>query len=180
MISCAEYLISQKYTAPAKLVLNGGSAGGILVGRAITERPDLFAAAIPEVGVMNPVRFEASPNGSGNIPEFGTIKDSIECMALIEMDSYLHLKKGVKYPATLVTAGINDPRVIVWQPAKFAARLQEVNTSKKPILLRVDYSSGHGFGDVKSVLFERIADLFAFALWQTGHPDFQIKDTKAF
>ena len=180
VISCAEYLISQKYTAPAKLILNGGSAGGILVGRAITERPDLFAAAIPEVGVMNPVRFEASPNGSGNIPEFGTIKDSIECMALIEMDSYLHLKKGEKYPATLITAGMNDPRVIVWQPAKFAARLQAENASNKPILFRVDYASGHGFGDVKSVTFERLADLISFALWQTGHPDFQIKDKKAF
>jgi prolyl oligopeptidase len=174
-VSCAEYLISQKYTSPEKLILNGGSAGGILVGRAITERPDLFAVAIPEVGLMNPLRGEESPNGPPNVREFGTVKDSVECMALIEMDSYLHLKKGEKYPATLVTAGMNDPRVIVWQPAKFAARLQEVNASNKPILFRVDYASGHGIGDVKSVTFERWADLFSFALWQTGHPDFQVK-----
>jgi prolyl oligopeptidase len=175
VISCAEYLISQKYTSPEKLILSGESAGGILVGRAITERPDLFAVAIPEVGLMNPLRFEESPNGPANVREFGTVKDSVECMALIEMDSYLHLKKGEKYPATLVTAGMNDPRVIVWQPAKFAARLQAENASNKPILFRVDYASGHGFGDVKSVKFERLADLISFALWQTGHPDFQVK-----
>lgn len=180
VISCAEFLINQKYTSPEKLVLNGGSAGGILVGRAITERPDLFAAVIPEVGLMNPVRFEEAPNGPANVREFGTVKDSVECMALIEMDSYLHLKKGEKYPAALVTAGMNDPRVIVWQPAKFAARLQEVNASNKPMLFRVDYASGHGIGDVKSVRFERFADLFSFALWQTGHPDFQLKRKKAF
>jgi prolyl oligopeptidase len=175
VISCAEYLISQKYTSPEKLILSGGSAGGILVGRAITERPDLFAVAIPEVGLMNPLRFEESPNGPANVREFGTVKDSVECMALIEMDSYLHLKKGEKYPATLVTTGMNDPRVIVWQPAKFAARLQAENASNKPILFRVDYESGHGIGDVKSVAFERLADLISFALWQTGHPDFQLK-----
>ena len=178
VISCAEYLISEKYTSPEKLVLNGASAGGILVGRAMTERPDLFAVAIPEVGLMNPVRFEEAPNGPANVREFGTVKDSLECKALMEMDSYLHLKKGVKYPATLVTAGMNDPRVIVWQPAKFAARLQDVNASNKPILLRVDYASGHGIGDVKSVAFERMADLLSFALWQTGHPDFQLKEKK--
>lgn len=181
MISCAEFLISKKYTSPEKLILSGGSAGGILIGRAITERPDLFAVAIPQVGMMNPLRFEETPNGGpGNVAEFGTVKDSTECMALIEMDAYLHVKKGEKYPATLVTAGMNDPRIIAWQPAKFAARLQAENGSGKPILLRIDYQSGHGIGDTKSVMFERAADGLSFALWQVGHPDFQIKDKKAF
>jgi prolyl oligopeptidase len=94
-------------------------------------------------------------------------------MALIEMDSYLKIKDKVKYPATLTVAGFNDPRVIVWQPAKFAARLQAANASRKPILFDVDYTSGHGVGDTKSKSFADYADLMAFALWQTGHPDFQ-------
>ena len=109
------------------------------------------------------------------MPEFGTVKDSIECMALIEMDAYLHVKDGVKYPATLVTAGMNDPRLIAWEPAKFAARLQAANTSDNPILFWVDYEAGHGFGDTKTTTFERIADVNSFALWQTGNPRFQIK-----
>ena len=104
----------------------------------MTERPDLFAAAIPEVGDLNSVRAEESPSGPVNVPEFGTVKDSDECMALIEMDAYLHLRKGVEYPATFITAGMNDPRIIAWVPAKFAARLQAVNASNKPILFWVD------------------------------------------
>lgn len=175
LISCAEYLIDKRYTRPQKIAINGGSAGGILIGRAMTERPDLFAAAIPEVGCMNPLRAEQSPNGLVNVPEFGSVNNPVECMALIEMDSYLHLKDGVKYPATLVTAGMNDPRVIAWQPAKFAARLQEANASDKPILFWADFDAGHGIGDTKTKQFEGLADTFSFALWQTGHPKFQIK-----
>ena len=143
------------------------------IGRAITERPDLFAAAIAEMGVLNPLRFENSPNGPTHAPEFGTVKDSAECMALIEMDSYLKIKNGTKYPATFVTAGMNDPRVIAWQPAKFAARLQSANASNKPILFLVDYSAGHGIGNTKTKQFENLADALAFAFWQTGHPQFQ-------
>ncbi len=138
LIACAEYLVREKYTSPGKIVINSASAGGILVGRAMTERPDLFAAAIPEVGCLNALRMEESPNGPVNAPEFGTVKDSVECMALIEMDAYLKIQDNVNYPATLVTAGMNDPRVIAWQPAKFAARLQAANVSDKPILFLAD------------------------------------------
>ncbi|MGQ8336446.1 prolyl oligopeptidase family serine peptidase [Sunxiuqinia sp. A32] len=175
LIACAEYLINEDYTSAKKIAINGGSAGGILIGRAMTERPDLFAVAIPEVGCMNTIRAEESPNGPINVPEFGTVKDSVECMALIEMDSYYHIEDGENYPATLVTAGMNDPRVIAWQPAKFAAKLQNANASDKPILLLVDFEAGHGIGDSKSKTFESIADIFSFALWQTGHPEFQVK-----
>jgi len=175
-IACAEYLTDKKYTSPEKLAVFGGSAGGILVGRAITERPELFAAAVSLVGVMNPLRIEQSPNGPVNAPEFGTVKDSVECMALMEMDAYLHVKDDVAYPATLVTAGFNDPRVIVWQPAKFVARMQAANGSGGPILFDVDYTSGHGVGDTKSKSFEDIADLISFALWQTGHREFKLQD----
>jgi len=175
LIACTEYLIKEKYSSRGKIAITGGSAGGILIGRAMTERPDLFAAAIPRVGCMNPLRAEESPNGPVNVPEFGTVKDSVECIALIDMDSYLHIEKGTEYPATLVTAGMNDPRVIAWQPAKFAARLQAYNASDNPILFWVDYEAGHGLGDLKSKGFESMADRLGFALWQTGHPEYQIK-----
>jgi hypothetical protein len=108
-------------------------------------------------------------------------QQQIACMALLEMDSYLHLKKGEKYPATLVTAGMNDPFVVAWQPAKFAARLQADNGSNKPILFWTDYEAGHGMiGMRKSKAFESWADFYSFALWQMGHRDFQLKEKKAF
>lgn len=175
VIACAEYLVTEKYTSPKNIAVYSLSAGGLLVGRAMTERPDLFAAAISRVGVMNPLRFEETPNGPANIHEFGTVKDSVECMALIEMDPYLHVKDGVEYPATLVTAGMNDQKVIAWQPGKFAARLQAANTSDKPILFWVDYEARHGTGFTKSKQFESLADILSFALWQTGHPKYQLK-----
>lgn len=173
LIACADYLVKNQYTSPGKVAINGGSAGGILIGRAMTERPDLFAVAIPEVGILNAVRMENSPNGPANTPEFGTMQKEDEAKALLEMDAYQHLKPGTKYPATLVTAGFNDPRVIAWQPAKFAARLQASNTSGKPILFFTDYDAGHGIGDSRQKQFESIADLLAFGLWQTGAPAFQ-------
>jgi prolyl oligopeptidase len=176
LIATAEHLVSDKYTSPKKIVINGGSAGGILIGRAMTERPDLFAAAIPEVGCMNPLRGEDSPNGPVNVPEFGTVKDSIEFLALMEMDSYLHVKDGESYPATMITAGMNDPRVIAWQPGKFAARLTAANKSDKPVLFLTDFEAGHGIGDSKTKQFESLSDLMAFGLWQTGHPEFQLND----
>jgi prolyl oligopeptidase len=176
LIACAEYLVENGYTSPGKIAINGGSAGGILIGRAMTERPDLFAATVPEVGVMNPLRAEETPNGPVNAPEFGTVQDSVETLALIEMDSYLKVQDGVEYPATLVTAGMNDPRVIAWQPAKFAARLIAANASDEPILLWVDFESGHGVGNTKTKQFETMADRIAFGLWQTGHPDFRYRN----
>ncbi len=178
LIGCADYLVNKKYTSPKKLAIIGGSAGGILIGRAMTERPDLFAVAIPFVGVMNPIRIEEFSNGPGNEAEFGNPKDSTECMALMEMDAYMHLEKGKKYPATLVTAGMNDPFVAAWQPAKFAARLQADNASNKPILFWTDYEAGHGaIGVTRSKTLESWADFYRFALWQMGCPDFQVKNS---
>ena len=146
----------------------------IMVSRAITERPDLYAAAICEVGVANSLRAEFSPNGPGNIAEFGTVKDSIECKALYEMDGVQHVQNNVNYPATLCIAGWNDPRVVPWQPAKFAASLQNASKSGKPVLLKVNYDSGH-FTEDKYVNYKNIADQNAFFLWQTGHPLYQIR-----
>lgn len=173
-ISCAEYLVSKGYTSPSKLAGTGTSAGGILISRAITERPDLFAAAICNVGCANAMRLEFSSNGPDNIPEFGTVKDSIECKALYEMDGMQHVVKGIKYPAVLCVAGWNDARVVPWQPGKLAAALQNASTSGKPVLMKVNYDNGH-FTEDKDVTYANFADQFAFGMWQCGHPDFQLK-----
>jgi prolyl oligopeptidase len=172
--SCAEYLIANGWTKPSKLAGSGGSAGGILISRAITERPDLYAAVICNVGVANAMRVEFSANGPVNITEFGTVKDSVECKALYEMDGMQHVVNGTKYPAVICIAGWNDPRVIAWEPGKFAAALQNASSSGKPVLMKVNYNSGH-FTEDRSVTLANIADQFAFIMWQCGHPDFQLK-----
>ena len=176
--SCAEYLIAKGYTNPAKLAGTGTSAGGILISRAITERPDLYAAAICNVGCANAMRLEFSANGPVNIPEFGTVKDSTECRALYEMDGMQHVVAGTKYPAVICVTGWNDPRVVPWEPGKFAAALQNASTSGKPVMLKVNYDDGH-FTEDKSVTFANFADQFAFVLWQCGHPDFQLKSDRS-
>ena len=171
-ISCAEYLVKKGYTSPQKLAGTGTSAGGILISRAITERSDLFAAAVCNVGCANAMRMEFSPNGPVNTPEFGTVKDPIECQALFEMDGVQHVQKGVKYPAVMGVGGWNDPRVAAWEPGKFVAALQQATDSGKPVLMKVNYDNGH-FTEEKIVTFKNFADQFAFLLWQTGHKDFQ-------
>ncbi|UCA60124.1 prolyl oligopeptidase family serine peptidase [Chryseobacterium rhizoplanae] len=176
LIDCTEYLIKKGYTSKDKTAIWGTSAGGITIGRAMTERPDLFKAAIVEVGMTNMLRFENTPNGEGNIKEFGTVKKPEEFKNLLEMDAYHHIKKGVKYPATFITGGINDNRVIVWQPAKFAAKLMASNISKNPILLKIDYEGGHGNNVPIAQRYSSLSDIFAFALWQLGHPDYQPKE----
>ncbi len=171
-ISCAEYLVKKGYTSPQKLAGTGTSAGGILISRAITERPDLFAAAVCNVGCANAMRLEFSPNGPVNTPEFGTVKDPVECQALFEMDGVQHVEKGVKYPAVMGVGGWNDPRVTAWEPGKFVAALQAATSSSNPVLMKVNYDNGH-FTEEKSVTFKNFAGQFAFVLWQTGHKDFQ-------
>ncbi|MBW6495452.1 MAG: prolyl oligopeptidase family serine peptidase [Burkholderiaceae bacterium] len=149
--------------------ISGGiSAGGILVGRAMTERPDLFAVVIPAVGALDLVRAETTPNGVPNIPEFGSRATEPGFRALLAMSTYHHINDGVRYPAVLLTHGANDPRVEVWNSTKTAARLMAASTSGKPIVLRLDYDSGHGSGNTKSQSLDQRADSFAFALWQMG------------
>jgi len=165
-IACAEYLISEKYTSASHLAGEGGSAGGILIGNSIAERPDLFGAAVDAVGVNDAVRAETTSNGVPNIPEFGSTKTEEGFKALLEMDAYLKIKDGVQYPAVLLVTGINDPRVEPWMSAKMAARLQTATSSGKPILLRVDYDAGHGFGSTKRQRNEQNADIYAFLFGQ--------------
>jgi prolyl oligopeptidase len=155
------------------MAVRGGSAGGILVGRTITERPELFGAAIDDVPVSDSLRMETSANGVPNIPEFGSVKTEEGFKALYAMSPYAHVKDGVAYPAVLLTTGINDPRVDAWEAAKMTARLQAASTSGKPILMRIDYDAGHGFGSTKKSSYEVAADRFAFLFWQFGVKGFQ-------
>ena len=172
-IACGEWLVANKYTSPAKMSIMGGSAGGIFVGRAITDRPDLFGAAVDQVPASDLMRAEFSANGVPNIPEFGTVKSEEGFKGLLAMSSYHAVKDGVKYPAVLLTTGFNDPRVDSWEAGKMAARLAAASTSGKPILLRVDFDEGHGIGSTKKAQYEERADTFAFLLWQAGIKGFQ-------
>jgi prolyl oligopeptidase len=165
-IACAEYLVREKYTSSEHLSGQGASAGGILIGNSIAERPDLFGAAVDRVGVNNALRAETTSNGVPNIPEFGSFKTEEGFKALIAMDAYSKIKNGTKYPAVLLTTGINDPRVEPWMSAKMAARLQAASASGKPVLLRVDYDAGHGMGSTKKQRNEEMADIYAFLFQQ--------------
>lgn len=174
-IACAEYLVEKKYTSPSKLAGEGGSAGGILIGRSITERPDLFAAAHISVGCTDMMRFETTLNGPPNVPEFGTTTKEDEFRGLLAMSTLHHIRDGVKYPGVLLTHGINDPRVEPWISAKTTARLQAATGSGKPVLFRVDYHAGHGIGSTKTQRQEELADVWSFLLWQFGDLEFQPK-----
>jgi len=175
-IACAQYLIDNKYTSPAHLAGEGGSAGGILIGRTITERPDLFGAAIDIVGCSDMLRMETTANGVPNIPEFGSTKSEDGFKTLYAMSAYHHVKDQTAYPAVLLETSYNDPRVDPWQMAKMTAQLQAATASAKPVLLRVEYQGGHGgIGGTEKQLQERLADEWSFLLWQFGVPEFQRK-----
>ena len=169
-ISCAEYLIKQGYTSPSKLAGRGTSAGGITIGGALTQRPDLFTLCIVNVGVTDTLRMEAGPNGAVNTPEFGSVKDEDGFKALSIMDSYQHVKDGTPFPAVLLITGANDPRVDPWELFKMTARLQAATSSKNPILLRIDYDAGHGMGSSKTQRDLITADQAAFLLERAAMP----------
>ena len=167
--ACAEYLIAKGYTSATHLACEGGSAGGILIGRAITERPDLWACAVPEVGVLNILRSEYSSNGKTQSDEFGTTENINEFFSMLESDALLHIQKGVKYPAMLVTTGWEDPRVSSWICGKFAAAAQNATASGRPVLLHVDFNGGHGVNAKdKQTEMKQKAEKYAFILWQCG------------
>ncbi|MFC0548182.1 prolyl oligopeptidase family serine peptidase [Kutzneria chonburiensis] len=161
-VDCAEHLINTGYTSSRRLAGHGGSAGGIPTGGALVRRPDLFAAMVSEVAVFNCTRKEFSANGPVNAPEFGSVSTEDGLRALLIIDSYLRVVDGTEYPAVLLTAGLNDPRVAAWQPAKMAARLQAATSSDRPVLLRVEEHGGHGLGSTRAQRNGVMADIFAF------------------
>jgi prolyl oligopeptidase len=169
LIACTEELIARGVTTRSQAFVTGASAGGITVGMAAVERPDLFAGAIAEVPAVNPTRDEFSANGPPNIPEFGTIATSSGFTNLLAMDPYQHVRDGVDYPAMLIATGLNDPRVPPWEPAKFAARLQASGTPN-PVLLRVDSEAGHGVGSTRSQRDAMWLDTLSFVFWRAGTP----------
>jgi prolyl oligopeptidase len=172
LIACSEHVISAGITTKAKLFVLGGSAGGITVGRALTQRPDLFAGALDLVPSANTLRAEFTPNGPPNIPEFGSVNTEAGFKNLYEMDTIAHIKRGTQYPAVMISTGLNDPRVSPWEPAKVAAALQASGTSK-PVLLRIDEEAGHGIGSTKTQTDALAADVIAFVFWRAGVPEWQ-------
>ena len=172
-IACGEYLVAEHYTSPRRLAGEGGSAGGITVGGAMTWRPDLFAVILDHVGMSDTLRSETEPNGPPNIPEFGSVKTEDGFHGLYAMGAYHHIVPGTAYPAVLFTTGANDPRVAPWHMMKMAASVQAATSSGKPALLRIDYDAGHGMGSNRSQREQALADAWSFALWQMGDAGFQ-------
>ena len=167
-IACADYLISKGYTQPAKLAIEGRSNGGILMGVALTQRPDLFQAVVAHVGIYDMLRVERHPNGACNVPEFGTVQNREHFEALYAYSPFHRVVDGTHYPAAMFVTGENDGRADPANSRRMTARLQAAIHSDRPVLLRTSMSAGHGIG---TALFERIAedtDVFAFLTDQLG------------
>ena len=167
-IACGEYLIKNKYTSAERLGAKGVSAGGITVGRAITERPDIFKAAILNVAALNILRL----NKASNVPEFGSPADSVDFLNLLKMDVYQNIKDGVQYPSILMTAGVNDSRIAWWQTGKALARFQEVGSGRSNTVLYKLTDFGH-FGEADRT--KGALDEYSFLFWQLNHPKFKLR-----
>ncbi len=168
-IAAAEYLIAQKYTSSNFLAIQGGSNGGLLVGAAMTQRPDLFKVALPAVGVMDMLRYHTFTAGAGWSYDYGTATDSVEMFNYLKGYSPVHnVKKGTKYPATLVTTGDHDDRVVPAHSFKFAAQLQEKQSGENPTLIRIDVNAGHGAGKSVSATIQESVDRLSFTFFNMG------------
>jgi prolyl oligopeptidase len=161
-IAAAEWLINNKYTKPEKLAISGGSNGGLLVGACMTQRPDLFGAALPAVGVMDMLRFHKFTIGWAWCSDYGSPDDSEEFKALYAYSPLHNLKPGTVYPATMITTADHDDRVVPAHSFKFAAALQAAHAGEKPVLIRIETKAGHGAGKPTAKIIEEIADEWAF------------------
>lgn len=167
-IGAAEYLIKNRYTNPDKIAIRGGSNGGLLVGAAMTQRPDLFKVALPAVGVMDMLRFHKFTVGWGWVVEYGSADSASHFPFLYQYSPYHNLKQGVRYPATLITTADHDDRVVPAHSFKFAARLQEYNSGNNPVLIRIETNAGHGAGKPTSKLIDEAADTWSFVMYNLG------------
>ena len=168
-ISAANYLIKEKYTSSSFLCISGGSNGGLLIGACMTQRPDLYKVALPAVGVLDMLRYHKFTAGAGWAYDYGTADDSKEMFQyLLKYSPYHNLIKGKNYPATMVTTGDHDDRVVPAHSFKFAAKLQSVNDGPNPTLIRIETNAGHGAGKPTNMVIAEYADRFAFALWNMG------------
>jgi prolyl oligopeptidase len=162
-IAAAEYLTDEKYTSSEKLAIRGGSNGGLLVAACMVQRPELFGAAVPSVGVMDMLRFERFTAGRYWTDEFGSVKDNKENFEYLKGYSpYHNIKDGVSYPATLVMTADTDDRVVPGHSFKFISRLQEAHAGDDPVLIRVQTRAGHGSGMPTSMRIEKAADMYSF------------------
>ncbi|WP_225309422.1 prolyl oligopeptidase family serine peptidase [Larkinella humicola] len=166
-IAAAEFLIAQKYTSPQKLALRGGSNGGLLVGAVINQRPDLFRVAIPQVGVMDMLRFHKFTVGWGWVSDYGSSDNADEFKAIYAYSPIHNIKEGIPYPATMITTADHDDRVVPAHSFKYAATLQEHYKGPNPALIRIETNSGHGASNTKKNI-ESTADIYAFMLWNMG------------
>jgi prolyl oligopeptidase len=164
--ACAKRLIELKYTRPERLAIEGGSNGGLLMGAALTQHPELFRAVVTHVGIYDMLRFEQHPNGAFNATEYGSVKNAEQFKALYAYSPYHRVKDGTAYPAVFILTGINDGRVDPANSFKMAARLQAATSSRRPILLQVNFGSGHGLGDSLSAAIDKQADVYAFLFEQ--------------
>jgi prolyl oligopeptidase len=168
-IAAAEYMIDNKFTNSKMLGISGGSNGGLLVGACMTQRPDLYAVALPAVGVLDMLRYHTFTAGAGWAYDYGTVDQSEEMFRYLKGYSpYHNLKAGQNYPATMVTTADHDDRVVPAHSFKFAARLQEVYKGPQPMLIRIDTKAGHGAGKPTSMVIQEQADKWSFALWNMG------------
>ncbi|MFV8336113.1 prolyl oligopeptidase family serine peptidase [Flavobacterium sp. RSP29] len=168
-IAAAEYLIAQKYTSSQYLAIRGGSNGGLLVGATMTQRPELMKVALPAVGVMDMLRYHTFTAGAGWAYDYGTAQDSKEMFNYIKGYSPVHnIKQGIQYPATMVTTGDHDDRVVPAHSFKFAAELQEKQTGTNPTLIRIDINAGHGAGKSVAATIQENVDIQAFTLFNMG------------
>lgn len=170
-VAAADYLIQNGWASSRTLTAMGRSAGGIVVGNAVVERPELFSSALIDVGLLNTLRLERLPIGPFNTGEFGSTKTKEGVQMLYAIDAYQRLRDGVAYPGAIVSTGLNDSRIPPWMPAKFAARLQAANSGSRPVLLRVG-EGGHSGGTLEQVE-ELVADYICFILWQAGIAEYQ-------
>ena len=169
-IAAAEYLIDNKYTSSDKLAVAGGSNGGLLVGATITQRPDLMKVAFPAVGVLDMLRYNKFTAGAGWAYDYGTAEDSKEMFEyLYKYSPYHALKEGTAYPATMVTTGDHDDRVVPAHSFKFAARLQEYHKGEDPVLIRIETNAGHGAGKPTDKIIQEQADKWCFLFWNMGY-----------
>lgn len=171
-IAAAEYLIANKYTSKEYLAIRGGSNGGLLVGAIMTQRPDIIQVALPAVGVMDMLRYHTFTSGAGWAHDYGTAEDDIEMFEYLKGYSPVHnVKAGTAYPATLVTTGDHDDRVVPAHSFKFAAELQEKQVGNNPTLIRIETNAGHGAGTPVSKIIEQYADIFGFTLFNMGYTE---------
>jgi len=167
-IAAAEWLIANKYTTKDKLAIGGGSNGGLLVGACLTQRPDLYGAALPAVGVLDMLRFQLFTIGHAWTSDYGKLEDPAIFKVLRSYSPYHNVKKGTCYPPTLITTGDRDDRVVPAHSFKFAAALQEAQSCDNPILIRIETRAGHGAGKPTSIIIQEVADKWAFLVKELG------------